>query len=180
MHIKPSGSLVSSIDLHHPDSMTEYLEQLSQEPLQVNLLCAQWQVPYRQERKRLDLPVRQRAWCREVKLYNSLGTWIIARAVFPASTLRGRGRRYQTLGTTPLGKILFREQKLVRSEFLIWQLSSTDPYYRMAVEQGQIDRCQAEHSPQITCRQSSFAIPSGELLLTELLMPRLTQQWEKD
>ncbi len=93
------------------------------------------------------LPVCDRYWLREVILYGDGQPWLAGRTLIPASALIGAEWALTTLGDTPLGKWLFRDDMPVRDYIQLGKMKS------------------------LWARRSCFR-PSGKsLLLTELFLP---------
>lgn len=49
------------------------------------------------------------AWVRSVKLYGDADAWVLAKSIFPLSSLTGSLARLKALGATPIGYVLFKK-----------------------------------------------------------------------
>ncbi|WP_228151184.1 chorismate--pyruvate lyase family protein [Tamilnaduibacter salinus] len=136
-------------------SLTRALRQRCRERFAVHIITEGFQTPARDERRRLDLPERQVAWVREVQLCGDGRPWVLARTVFPLSTLNGPERRLRHLGRQPLGAFLFRDGR--------WQ---RDPF-EAGVIQGT-----PRHDPRLA-RRSCFRAGEERILVSEFFYGRL-------
>lgn len=68
-----------------------------------------------------QLPRCERYWVREVILYGDGVPWLFGRTVIPESSLCGEEKALLTLGSTPLGRYLFRATQLQRDGIQIGQ-----------------------------------------------------------
>ncbi|MDN6319556.1 MAG: chorismate lyase [Marinobacter sp.] len=116
--------------------------------------------PTLEEARRLQIPMRQRAWIREVRLCGDGTPWALARTVIPLSCLTGKGRRLLHLGNKPLGAYLFSNQS----------------WHRGPLETGlchhQDHRTSTSDMPEIA-RRSLFSSKNNALLVGEYLLPVL-------
>lgn len=115
--------------------------------------------PTLEEARRLKIPLRQRAWIREVRLCGDGQPWVLARTVIPLVCLTGEGRRLLHLGNKPLGAYLFSSRG--------WQ--------RGPLETGLCNGQGRRDVPEIA-RRSVFSNNHSELLVGEYLLPVLYRQ----
>lgn len=99
--------------LHEQGSMTErferYCRSVTVEPQQQRFIT-------RQDlgNEQALLPESQRYWLREVIMYGDGMPWLQGRTVIPEETFSGVHEKLLDLGSTPLGRYLFRDNKLTR------------------------------------------------------------------
>lgn len=92
-------------------SLTAKIEALTQQKLLVVPQFEGRHVLSLSEKSDLQLPLActQSAWVRDALLYGKPDSeaWIMARSVFPFSSLRGDAERLTRLGNTPIGYVIF-------------------------------------------------------------------------
>lgn len=116
--------------------------------------------PTLEEARRLRIPLRQKAWIREVRLCGDGKPWVLARTVIPLACLTGEGRRLLHLGSKPLGAYLFSSRG--------WQ--------RGPLETGLCNhwrRCSSKTGMPEIARRSLFRNKKSALLVGEYLLPVL-------
>ena len=107
-----------------------------------------WRQPQRSEARVLGISARQPVWVREVTLQAGNEIKIVARSVFPKKVLQGCGCLL-SLGSRPLGDVLFSDPCVRRSKFQFTQ-----------------SRVQHADKP-VVGRRSVFTLRAGKLLVTE-------------
>ncbi|MBZ2169260.1 chorismate--pyruvate lyase family protein [Marinobacter sp. F4216] len=136
-------------------SFTRALQSRCTRSFHVEVQHEGFAVPTLEEARHLNIPIRQRAWIREVRLCGDGSPWVLARTVVPLSCLEGRGRRLRHLGNRPLGAYLFSSPD--------WQRGPLETGLCQRTEQGQ---------PEIA-RRSVFRHDDRKLLVGEYLLPVL-------
>ena len=120
-------------------SLTAKLEALSNHKLIVQPTFEGRQTLSLIEKRQLQLPlgVSQSAWVRETLLFGkpSQDPWVMARSVFPFSSLVGNARKLTNLGNTPIGYILFGRNGAVMRER--WITLTADGWQRTTLYQWQ-------------------------------------------
>lgn len=157
--------------LHQPDlqgnaafwlqaegSLTRHLQLRCRESFHVEVANEGFSLPNREEALTLDIPHRQRAWIREVRLCGDGRPWVLARTIIPLATLNGRGRRLRHLGRTPLGAWLFSHREWSRGPLQAGLCRSAGPA---------APRC---------ARRSIFSSDNHRLLVGEYFLPELLAQ----
>ncbi|MDX1457216.1 MAG: chorismate lyase [Marinobacter sp.] len=140
-------------------SLTRALQLRCRQRFHVEISQEGFARPTLEEARTLGIPLRQRAWIREVRLCGDGVPWVLARTVIPGDTLKGAGRRLRHLGRKPLGAYLFSDSR--------WQ--------RGPLEVG---RCHpgAPGQPALA-RRSRFTCNGGRALLVgEYFLPALLNQ----
>lgn len=136
-------------------SLTRALQLRCRESFHVDILREGFARPTLEEALTLGIPVRQKAWIREVCLNGDDTPWVLARTIIPLVTLSGRGRRLCNLGRRPLGAYLFSDPRWQRGPF----------------ETGLCHRIN-RHQP-VAARRSRFFSDHHALLVGEYFLPTL-------
>ncbi len=95
-------------------SLTARLIKLSQNDFHVEVAFQGWGKPTLSEARALCIHPRQQVLIREVRLCGHGEPWVYARSVIPASTLSGPLRVLKSLGSRPLGALLFKDPTMQR------------------------------------------------------------------
>jgi len=148
-----------------PGSLTQYLEKRVEKTFQVEVLSNGWLYPHHDEVKYLDISTREKAWVREVYLRCDGEVAIYAWSVFPESTLTGKYKGLQRLGNKSLGKILFKQSEVLRSEFEIAQITLEHPLYQ------KVARELSQEQSFLWARRSCFKLEDKPVLVNELFLP---------
>lgn len=147
--------------LLYAGSMTARMKSVSK-TFRIELLTHRFQQPTLSEAHLLNLKPHQLASIREVVIHCDGLPWLYARAVIPRQVLTGRGRRLHYLGTTPLGRMLFQELQLNRSEFSITQMR--DPVFLRDWSDGK---------KPLWARRCQFHGLQAPILLYEIFLPAM-------
>ena len=143
--------------LQVPGSFTRALKQQCRFSFHVEICREGFGRPSREEARSLQLPDRQLAWIREVRLVGDGQPWVLARTVIPLACLRGRGRALRHLGNRPLGAFLFSSRQ--------WQRGDLETGLTIAPGPNQ---------PRLA-RRSLFHRRHHSLMVCEYLLPELYQ-----
>lgn len=136
-------------------SLTRALQLCCQHSFHVEIAREGFFRPTREEALTLNIPLRQLAWIREVRLCGDGEPWVLARTIIPRTTLEGTGRRLRHLGRKPLGAYLF----------------SRPQWRRGAFETGLCHTCNP--GQPAVARRSRFSSTRGSLLVGEYFLPTL-------
>lgn len=139
-------------------SLTRHLQLRCRNSFHVEVVNEGFAPPSLEEALTLDIPRRQHAWIREVRLCGDDTPWVLARTIIPLATLEGRGRRLRHLGRKPLGAWLFSHREWSRGPLqagLCQPLDADQPRY---------------------ARRSVFASDNHSLLVGEYFLPALLSQ----
>jgi len=148
-----------------PGSTTRRMQQEYAAQIQVDLLKQAWYYPHYLEAQPLKIPLRRKALIRETYLSCQNKIWMYARAVFPDYLFTGKTRYLLAeLDQRPLGKLLFREPTMQRSEFEVALLQPHHLEFQWATQQ----RNTTSH---LWARRSIFKLHQKPLLLTEIFFP---------
>ncbi|PHQ14084.1 chorismate--pyruvate lyase family protein [Marinobacter profundi] len=136
-------------------SFTAALKKACARSFHVEVQREGFATPTLEEARHLAIPLRQRAWIREVRLCGDGAPWVLARTIIPMACLEGAGGRLRHLGSKPLGAYLF----------------SSPHWQRGPLETG-LCRPQVSGQPEIA-RRSLFHWGNRALLVGEYLLPSL-------
>ncbi len=137
-----------------PGSLTQRLVSASQGNFRVEVIRQGWYHPTRSEAKALGMRPRQLAVIREVQLIGNGQPWVFARSVIPATTLTGKQRELNFVGSRSLGSILFRDPTMRRGPL-------------------QISRLKIRDGDSAWARRSLFYLSDKPLLVSEVFLPAL-------
>ncbi|MEH6825412.1 MAG: chorismate lyase [Motiliproteus sp.] len=151
------GRLLPGHWLLDSGSLTARLVALSGGDFRVEVVAQGWERPNISEALALQIDPRLKVLVREVRLLGCGQVWVHARSLIPATTLTGRHRKLATLGSRPLGEVLF-----------------TDP----GMQRGAIETARVPlYSPasRAWARRSVFYLDHKPLLVSEVFLPQLLQ-----
>ncbi|MGH8550372.1 MAG: chorismate--pyruvate lyase family protein [Methylococcales bacterium] len=149
--------------IYETSSLTQRLKKKCGIHFRVAVLNQIWVRPWSEEARILRLERSQYSVVREVQLFCSRQPLIIARTVIPRNTLKGAQRRLSSLGTRPLGEIIFTYPALSRHRLEIAQVQPLDWNPRMVEGLG-IDR-------SVWGRRTVYGIAGRKLLVCEFFLP---------
>ena len=149
-------------------SLTRYLQKYCGDQFCLHLKGQAWKRPAHEESRILGMKEGEYSLIREVLLRCNEITWVYARSVLPGTTLSGAQRRLATLGTRPLGDVLFSDRSTSREEVGYATISPTDMLYRQAVVNTKTES-------DLWGRRSVFYIQHKPILVTEIFLPAITK-----
>lgn len=144
-------------------SFTRALKKQCTHSFHVDVQREGFATPTLEETRRLNIPMRQQAWIREVHLCGDGEPWALARTIIPLSCLTGKGRRLLHLGSKPLGAYLFSNRSWQRGPL------ETGLCHRLSGPSATTDM------PELA-RRSLFSNKESALLVGEYLLPALYQK----
>lgn len=117
------------------------------------------------ERKALGMRRSALALIREVELQCHGESWVFARTVFPASSLKGRARRLTLLGDRPLGAVLFADPSTKRQRMEAARFDARHALFH--------DACGHWQQPpaELWGRRTLFCYQGKPLLVNEIFLP---------
>ncbi len=136
-------------------SLTERLIAASDRNFHVEVAWQGWSKPSLSESRALNIHPRQQVLIREVRLCGRGHPWVYARSIIPASTLNGPQRVLKSLGSRPLGALLFKDPTMKRGPIETTRLPLR------------------ENNRQVWARRSVFQLRGKPLLVTEVFLPSL-------
>ncbi len=158
--------------LFDPGSTTARFKQISPH-FKIRVLQQQWQQPQSSEILFLQMVPRTRALIREVEIVLHDVVWMVARTVIPATTLTGSQRRLiDQLDERPIGKLLFSDPHLKRTEYEVALLTPAHKEYAPLAHLKFI-------SDPIWVRRSLFYLDHKPLMLIEYFLPPLVEELRK-
>lgn len=93
-------------------SLTSMLVAYSNDHFKVNVLREYWGKPYNHEQKALGSLSQQYSLIREVELHCYDKPVVFARSIIPRKATVGKGRILTSLGSKPLGHLLFKQARV--------------------------------------------------------------------
>ena len=145
-------------------SLTRRLQTLCPGQFEVRVLAQHRARPARHEALVLGMRQGTRALIREVHLLCSGTPWVYARTVIPCSSLRGRLKRLEHLGTRPLGAVLFADPGMRRGVVELSCIRPGEALHRAANAGGWTRR-------PVWGRRSVFTLAHHPLLVSEIFLP---------
>ena len=146
-------------------SLTRRLKLLCGAEFNVSLQYQHWARPTLDERCRLGLRDSDYAVIREVLLRRHKDVLVVARTVIPRHMLLGRQRHLISLGTKPLGEVIFSEPGLKRSDLEIVALKSQSFQPNLAATE--------DTNQTIWGRRTCYSIQHKQILISEIFLPAL-------
>lgn len=146
-------------------SLTQLLEQHSQQGFSVKVLSSGWQSPTLAEALRLRCSPQQNVFCREVLLLDGQTPRIFARTVVPIASYPTLKQRLTALGNASLGALLFSDPTLVRGPLEVSCLTRGD----VLLEHAQL--ATANRFDHLWARRSCFKLKRHTLLVSEVFLP---------
>ncbi|MCL4129181.1 UNVERIFIED_CONTAM: hypothetical protein GTU68_031758 [Idotea baltica] len=151
-------------------SLTRRLKRYNQTDFSVQLLGNSWIKPLTDESLALNLPLSELSYQREVLLMDGEQANVYARTIVPRSTYMRMQHRFNNLGNTPLGELLFAAANVRRGPIQIACLRPGQWLYEMALSTG------AERPDCLWGRRSQFYISGQPLLVNEIFLPPLQRR----
>jgi chorismate--pyruvate lyase len=151
-------------------SLTRRLQLACGGQFHVRVLHQGWGRPRVSEQRVLGSKRGERALIREVRLMCGERPWVFARTVIPVRSLRGAQRRLARLGDKPLGAALFADPHLRRGEVEVARIGPESRMFNRAVGT-------APYPEAIWGRRSVFSLQGRSLLVSEIFLPALYQEY---
>lgn len=146
-------------------SLTHQLRQVCQQSFSVSLLQNGWQPPFPDESLLLGQRLGQWMFSREVHLLDGDKAEIYARTLVPRDTYRAMRARFETLGSRPLGEMLFNAPSLRRGPIEVACLQPGQVLFQLAAQH-------LEEAPeQLWARRSCFYLADKLMLVNEIFLP---------
>jgi len=119
------------------------------------------------EVRALGMPVCRYALLREVYLYCGDARMVYARSVIPLTTLTGKQRKLASLGSRPLGGLLFASPDMRREEVELAEFVHGAPVFARATKDIPVGM------GPIWGRRSIFRLAGKPLLVAEVFLPAI-------
>lgn len=146
-------------------SLTLRLQQLCPEDFRVRVLSQVAGRPRLDEARALGMDPGGKALIRQVQLLCDGKPWVYARTIIPMSSLRGRLRRLASLGTRPLGGMLFADPGMRREIVELACIRKGQALYAEAT------RGLRTKPAEVWGRRAVFRIARKPLLVSEVFLP---------
>jgi len=154
------------------DSLTSLLTcacKKQQNKFSVKVISEAWEKPLLSESQLLSLKTNELSFVRQVHLYCGNMPWVYARTIIPRTTLHGELQKLTSLGTQPLGAILFANRHISRETIEIANLTKKHTMFGIATS-----ACKTSmQTDNIWGRRSIFKISEKPLLVSEFFLPDL-------
>ena len=151
--------------LQESGSLTRRLKLLCGREFNVSLQYQHWARPTLNERLRLGIRDHDYAVIREVLLRRQGDVLVVARTVIPRHMLVGRQRHLISLGTKPLGEVIFSEPGLKRSDLEIATLKPQSFQHNLFPAY--------DINQTIWGRRTCYSIHRKPILISEIFLPAL-------
>lgn len=148
-------------------SLTRRLRKHNRDGFSVDLLGNSWIKPLTDESLSLQLPLNELSYQREVRLMDGGRANVYARTVVPRATYLSMPHRFNQLGSTPLGELLFTDPTVERGPIEIACLKPGQWLYEMALLDEDV------RPKALWGRRSHFYIAGKALLVNEIFLPAL-------
>lgn len=145
-------------------SLTQRLKRSCRGRFQIQLEGQIWERPMIDEAQVLGLRPGACALIRQVYLLCEGRPRIYARTVIPSFTLRAE-RRLASLGSRPLGDLLFGDATISRDHLQAAQIPAHHPLFRLATRKHPIN------AKALWGRRSIFCLRGKPLLVVEIFFP---------
>ena len=149
--------------IYETSSLTQRLKRGCGIHFHVTLLRQTWVRPWPEEAKILNFEQKRYALVREVLLSCCKQPLIVARTIIPRDTLAGAQRKLSSLGTRPLGEVIFTYPSLMRHRLDIAMVEANDWNPGVRKQLG-IERA-------IWGRRTVYGIAESKLLVCEFFLP---------
>lgn len=153
--------------IYETASLTQRLKKNCGVNFRVKVLSQQWVKPWPGEARVLQLGMNQYALVREVQLFCHKQPLIVARTVIPPDTLKGAQRRLSSLGTRPLGEVIFTYPGLQRHRLDITKVKLLD--WRQALLNS------LDIHEEVWGRRTVYGIANRKLLVCEFFLPAVVR-----
>lgn len=148
-------------------SLTRRLQAYNQHGFAVQLLGNHWMRPLLDESQSLNIPAMELVYQREVRLMDGDQANVYARTVVPRATYMAMQARFNKLGNTPLGEVLFTDPRVKRGPIEIACLKPGQWLYEMALLE------ETDRPDELWGRRSHFYLSGKKLLVNEIFLPTL-------
>ena len=154
--------------IYETSSLTQRLKRGCGIQFRVALLRQVWVRPWPEEARILNAEANRYALVREVLLSCGKQALILARTIIPRDTLRGAQRKLSSLGTRPLGEVIFTYPSLKRHRLDIVKVQATD--WNSCVR----DRLSIQQP--VWGRRTVYSIADRKLLVCEFFLPAVLKR----
>ncbi|MDO8826634.1 chorismate lyase [Methylophaga sp.] len=156
-------------------SLTLRLRQTSQKQFSVDLQQTGWQKPLTEEALKLEQPLHENAYCREVILRDGDKARVFARTIVPRASYQALQAHLHIhhLGNRSLGEILFTDPAIKRGPLEVASLRTGQSLFELAKHNG----IALDDKAIMWARRSCFYFAGNSLLVCEMFLPN--QDWSE-
>lgn len=147
-------------------SMTKQMKSVDGGHLHINLINADYGSACPDEQRSIDLSETESPYIREVTMAKNNQLWLYGRAVFPEQAVQGDGAAVKSLGTTPLGQLLFSLQAEPRSSIEVAVIDEQNYLFQSLPESLQ----DASIGKNLLARRSLFQYLDKDILVQEVFL----------
>lgn len=153
--------------LSETGSLTRRLIAHNEHDFSVSLLKNEWKTALLDEASLLGINPKARTFQRAVHLMDGVHANVYARTIVPRVTFEAMRYRFNQLGNTSLGEVLFTDPSVIRAPIEIACLKPGQTLYHLAMQGQDIDIA------HLWARRSVFTLGGKKLLVNEIFLPTL-------
>ena len=146
--------------LSHVGSMTRLIKTQT-EDFKLEVLSAGEQSANPVELGLLGLEPTTPTYIREVRMSAAEEAWLLGRSIFPLDLVQNDSHAVQSLGETPLGRLLFGQEGQPRLSIEVALLDNSAPLLQ-----------QLKITESLYARRSIFSYHTGRVLVQEVFLPQ--------
>lgn len=150
--------------ISNAESLTQALRAQTNQKICHRLLHANWGSASPIERQALHLSPQEKTWLRTIEWRLEDQLWVVARAVFPESTIQASESQFTGLGVQALGEVLFQDPSLRREPFSYSLIDKESAY---ANSLGDL----LSDGKTVWARRSIVYFKNLPILITEIFLP---------
>lgn len=148
-------------------SLTRRLKAHNQHDFSVDLLSNSWMRALINETRPLAISPSELTYQREVRLLDGEHANVYARTIVPRATYVAMQYRFNNLGNTSLGELLFTDASVKRGKIEVACLRPEHWLYQLAI-------LEENYRPdELWARRSVFELSGKKLLVNEIFLPTL-------
>lgn len=154
-------------------SLTLRLQQTSKQQFHVDVTHTGWQNPLVDEAAKLEQPLQEDVYCREVLLKDGELARVFARTIVPRESYKTLQTHLHIhhLGNRSLGEILFSDAAIERGPIEVACIQTGHNLFALAKQSG----VELDDDAVLWARRSCFYFAENRLLVCEMFLPN--QDW---
>lgn len=154
--------------LFHEGSLTRFIQQRCEGVFSIELISESKHQALPDETQFLSLQGEEITFIRKSRLKCDEHAVVYARTIMPQQTIEGENQWLTTLGTKPLGDVLFNDEKTYRTDMRYAKIPVNCELHNEATKGLAI-------SSELWGRQSLFYTAQQPLLITEIFLPAILE-----
>lgn len=154
--------------LFHEDSLTQFIQQRCEGVFSVDLISESKHQALADEAQFLSLQSDDVTFIRKIHLKCDDQAVVYARTIMPQKTIEGENQWLTTLGSKPLGDILFNDETTYRTDMRYAKIPVHCELHDEATKNLNI-------TSDLWGRQSLFYTKDQPLLITEIFLPAILE-----